>query len=77
MAEEVELDVLLRHIAHIRSWAREVAVDGPWPAPAESNAGSNWKVSIYPTKRPSITPCVAVVDDIEAFREKVPVVRWP
>lgn len=75
MAEPVALDTLKAALAGVRGWAKEVALDGPWPAlPGED--GSNWKVDVYPTKRPSVTPCTAVVDAVEAIRKRMPVVIW-
>lgn len=76
MPNPLPVDDLNRRLASIRGWARDVNIDGPWPTEAAANEGSNWKVQIYPTKRPSITSCISVVDAVEDVRSQVPVVDW-
>ena len=76
MADPVSVDDLNRRLAGIRGSARDVNVDGPWPAVPDGNDGSNWKVQIYPTKRPSRTSCISVVDAVEYLRKDMPTVAW-
>lgn len=76
MADAVSVDDLNRRLGIIRASARDVNIDGPWPAAVADNDGSNWKVQVYPTKRPSRTSCISVVDAVEYIRKDMPTVAW-
>lgn len=75
MSDTVTLQDLERELSGVRYWARDVAIEGPWPDLARGD-GSNWKVDVYPRKRPPITSCISVSDAVEALRQKLPTVRW-
>ncbi len=74
MAKEVSADDLNRRLGIIRASARDVNIDGPWPAVVVDNDGSNWKVHVYPTKRPSRTSCISILDAVEYIRKDMPIV---